>query len=323
MIATAYAEAFSHVEDAVMVAVASRSIDRARAFANTYGFKKFYGSYEELVNDPEIDVVYVATPHSHHFDNVSLALNAGKHVLCEKAFTVNALEAEKLIHTAREKKLFLMEAMWIRFLPHVKEIISWINDGEIGEVVMIDSKFGNGSYNNMFDPDHRLFKKELAGGAHLDLGIYPYALASMVLGKQPDTIYAAAKFNECGTDNTCNTLFTYNSGAFANLSVSFEYKNLFSANILGTRGSIEIRGFWWKDDSIILHRDNHNDYVLSYNARNKPFGYTYCIQEVIDCINRGKTESEMMTLDETLKLMQTMDKIRDKINLKYPADERF
>lgn len=192
------------LEDAKVVAVGSRSIGRAETFAQQYGIAKAYGSYEELASDPDIDIVYVATPHSAHKECALLCLKAGKAVLCEKPFTVNTKEAEEVIQYARESKLFLMEAMWIRYLPVIIKVREWLYKGVIGEVKMLKADFG---FRIEWNPEGRLLNPALAGGALLDAGIYPVSFASMVFGKQPVEIKSMSYIGTTGVDEQFTTLF--------------------------------------------------------------------------------------------------------------------
>ncbi|MBN1499342.1 MAG: Gfo/Idh/MocA family oxidoreductase [Spirochaetes bacterium] len=319
-IAGIFAEAINEVENAEKTAVASRTAAKAEKFAEKFGFKKSYGSYDDLFTDNEIDAVYIATPHSEHASIAIAALNAGKHVLCEKAVTVNSLEAEKIVSLAAEKNLFFMEAMWIRFLPAIVELRKYLSDGIIGDVRFLNSHFSNPAINK-FDPEHRLFKKELAGGSLLDLGIYPISFASMIFGKQPLKISASAEFNSIGTDNSAAALFSYGDTATAAVSVSFLFDSFFSAEIFGSLGKIRIPSFWWKDIPLIISTNEGKEIVIENRGSSGAKGYSHQIKETVDCIINGRTGSSIMSPGESVEIMKTLDRIRKIIGLEYGADK--
>lgn len=313
-IANKFCDGLKHLEDAEIVAVASRSLDKAQAFSRKYGIRKAYGSYEELVRDPEVDIVYIATPHNLHFAGTMLCLEAGKAVLCEKPFALNAREAEKLIKYARDKKLFLMEAMWTRFLPAVVKVREWLKQGLIGEVRCLKADFG---FRCEWNPKGRLLNIELAGGALMDVGIYTVSFASMIYGTQPNTIKSLAHMGETGVDEQCAMLFGYEGGQIASLgaAVRTEMKN--DALIFGTEGMIHIPEFWCAK-SATLHLASGRE--EAFGPEMKGNGYNYEAAEAMRCLREGKLESDIMPLDETLAIMHTMDTIRAQWGLKYPGE---
>ena len=314
-IATAFAKAINHLDDAEIVAVGSRSQASADEFGDEHDIPNRYDSYEALVNDPDVDVVYIGTPHTFHYDNMKLALNAGKHVLCEKAFTINAEEAQECIALAREKNLFLMEAMWMYFIPAIVKLRELLADGIIGDVLMVQAHF-NVSLN--LDPKARIMNPELGGGALLDVGIYPISFARMVLGL-PDTVHSHVQLGETGVDVQAGLLFAYDGGKSALLSMGVHSDMPTNAIIKGTKGYIEVKPNFWHPTELSIH-------VAGDAARTLEIGYestglNYEAQEVHNCIRAGKTESDIMPLDLSLKTMQLMDTLRDDWGVRYPNDK--
>lgn len=314
-IAQKFANCMKHVATAELAAVASATPGKAEEFASQFGVDSAYGDYNQLVGRDDIQAVYVATTHNFHYENVKLALEHGKAVLCEKPITVAAWEAEELIALARERKLFLMEGMWTRFLPAICQVREWLDAGEIGELRQIRADFG---FNAPFNPEGRMFNKALAGGALLDAGIYPVSLASMIAGS-PVAVEGIAEIGSTDVDEQSFYLFRYESGAIASLSASVRAPVEIVAEIIGSEGRITIPRFL-AASSAELHRFDRRETI----RRDFPFpdgqGFEYEIQEVVDCLNQGKLESDVMPLDETLSIMQTMDALRKKFGLVYDND---
>jgi predicted dehydrogenase len=285
------------------VAVGSRHLNSANRFADEFSIENRHGSYEALVQDPEVDVVYVATPHPMHHANALLALRAGKPVLVEKAFTMNATEAEDLVSTARAEGLFLMEAMWTRFLPHIAEIRRLIAEGALGELVTVTADHGQWFEK---DPDFRLFAPELGGGALLDLGVYPVSFASMVLGT-PDRIVSLVDPAFTGVDGQTSMLFGYPSGAQAVLTCTSSAKSPTRGAIVGTDARIEIDGDFYAPTSFtLISRTGDRTY---FEAQNEGRGLWYEAEAVARCLHEGLVESPLMPLDETVSIMRTMDTV--------------
>jgi predicted dehydrogenase len=285
------------------VAVGSRHLNSANRFADEFSIPNRHGSYEALVQDPEVDVVYVATPHPMHHANALLALRAGKPVLVEKAFTMNATEAEDLVSTARAEGLFLMEAMWTRFLPHIAEIRRLIAEGALGELVTVTADHGQWFEK---DPDFRLFAPELGGGALLDLGVYPVSFASMVLGT-PDRIVSLVDPAFTGVDGQTSMLFGYPSGAQAVLTCTSSAKSPTRGAIVGTDARIEIDGDFYAPTSFtLISRTGDRTY---FEAQNEGRGLWYEAEAVARCLHEGLLESPLMPLDETVSIMRTMDTV--------------
>jgi predicted dehydrogenase len=303
-IARTFTKDLAHVDEGVAVAVGSRSFDSANAFADEFDIPHRYGSYEELVGDPDVDAIYVGTPHPMHHDNAILALEHGKHVLVEKAFTVTAAEAREVVDVARRKGLFAMEAMWTRFLPSVVAIRELIARGELGEIVSVEADHGQ-----WFDPDpsFRLFAPELGGGALLDLGVYPVSFASMILGS-PNRIVALWDPAFTGVDAQTSMLFGYESGAQAILTCTLRARSATRACVTGEQARIEIDGSFYSATAFsLIDRDGA---IRRFDFPREGRGLLYEAQEVARCVEAGFLESPIMPLDETISIMETMDSVR-------------
>lgn len=313
-IAGKFAAALNYLEDAELYGIASRSEENAAAFSREYSVPKRYHGYESLVADPDIDVVYIATPHSLHKDNCLMCLTHGKAVLCEKPFTINAMEAATVINHARERQLFLMEAMWTRFIPAAIRLKELIEDNVIGDIQYL---FAGGAMLPDFDPDFYVFRKELGGGVLLDAGVYLVSLASWLLGI-PDNIQSAARLSRRGVDDHDALLLEYDSGAIASLYVSMRTKSRPDITILGSKGKIYVHPPLFCPSKIILSLfdTEATEITLPFESN----GYQFEIMEVNRCLREGKTESGVMQLDETLAIMRVMDEIREQIGLKYPME---
>lgn len=296
-------------------AVGSRSMDRAQAYAKTNQVAKAYGSYEDLVADPDLDVIYISSPHPAHFPNAMLALQAGKHVLLEKPFTINASEAKKLVDLARSKKLFVMEAMWTRFLPNHVDLFSKISDGIIGRPLYLIAD------HNQYLPASkaaRLHDPELGGGALLDLGVYPISLAHRLFGK-PSRIQASSVLMHEVIDESTATIFDYSSGAQAMTHSSVRVDGPIRAFILGDKGRVELEKSFY-DHTPFTVFDQSNQVVYRYEGKIEGRGMQYQALEVERCIEAGLTESTIMPLDETIEIMQVMDEVRALTGIKYPGE---
>ena len=302
-IADSFAADLAFTDSGRAVAVGSRRIETANSFADRFEIPNRHGSYEELVADPEVDVVYVATPHPLHHPNALLALGAGKPVLVEKPFTMNAAEARELVAAARAEKLFLMEAMWTRFLPHIAQIRRLIAEGALGEIVTVSADHGQWFAK---DPEFRLFAPELGGGALLDLGVYPVSFASMLLGA-PSTIAALIEPAFSGVDGQTSMLFGYDSGAQAVLSCTSLAKSPTRAAIVGTEARIEIDGDFYSPSPFTLTTRSGEE--TRYDEPHRGRGLWYQADEVARCLQGGLLESPLMPLDESVSIMQTMDAV--------------
>jgi len=314
-IAGSFATGLQSVEDAQLVAVGSRTKGTADVFGDRFNIARRHASYDALAGDKEVDAIYVATPHSYHKENSILCLEAGKAVLCEKPFAINIGEAEKIVACARERGIFLMEAMWTRFLPALVQVRQWLSDGAIGEVRMLAADFG---FRANVNPDGRLFNPSLGGGGLLDVGIYPVSLASLVFAEQPSRISGLADIGDTGVDEQGAMVLGYDSGQIAILYCAVRTNTPMEATIMGTEGSIRIESPFWKAASATLSV-NGKDLVRT----ELPFegnGYNYEAADVGRCLRAGLLENETMPLEETLGIMRTLDSIRAHWGLRYPAD---
>jgi predicted dehydrogenase len=283
--------------------VGSRSIESADAFADEFDIAGRHNSYEELVNDPEVEAVYVATPHPMHFDNAMLALEQGKPVLVEKAFTVTAEQASKLVEVAARKKVFMMEAMWTRFLPHVIALRELIADGSIGEIVSFEADHGQ---RFKYDPSSRFFNPELGGGAMFDLGVYPISFASMLLGP-PTKMMAMIDPAPTGVDMADSMIFGYANGAHALLNATMAARTSTRASISGTKARIEIEGDFYAPGAFSLI--NPDGVTRRFEFATQGRGLHYEAAEVARCVRSGLLESPLMPLHESVEIMKTMESV--------------
>ncbi|WP_371373119.1 Gfo/Idh/MocA family protein [Sporomusa aerivorans] len=314
-IAKKFAATVSRLTDCGAIkAVASRSRETAGQFAREYNIPTAYGNYQELVQDPEIDIIYIATPHSFHFDNAKLCLENGKHVLCEKSFTVNASQAEALIELAKEKQLFLTEAFWTKFLPAYQQLAQAIAAGEIGELTHFRAQYGfaptGARYIRKFDPG-------LAGGALLDIGVYAIGVAAMLLGYKPQALHASAIMGEYGTDKFDSIMLEYEHGVTAHLIATIGSIIDPQAVLYGTKGQIVLPGFSALEGFSVEKADGTRYTVDCPFAVN---GFEYQIREAEKCLRGGQTESAIMTHQNTLDMMRLLDKVRAKWGLTFPCE---
>ena len=314
-IAASFARDLQLVGDAEVVAVGSRSDGSASGFASRFDVPRAHGSYEKLVADPDVDVVYVATPQTAHAANIRLALEAGKPVLCEKPFTITGAEARDVVALARERGLFLMEAMWTRFLPHFRRIDQLLRSGTLGEITTVVADHGQAIPSGA---GHRLHDPALAGGALLDLGVYPISFASYVLGR-PATVAAAGTLLPNGLDAQTSAVFTYETGAHAVVTTTLGARTANRAVITGTLARLEIDDVWYTPTSFSLRRPNSQS-PERFDEPRIGGGLRHQAVEVGRLLREGATESDIMPLDETVAIMETMDEIRRQIGLRYPGE---
>jgi predicted dehydrogenase len=313
-IARQFVRGLRSVPEAELFAVGSRSEDSAARFAEKRSIPRRHASYEDLASDPGVDVVYIATPHSFHAENATLCLEAGKAVLCEKPFCVNAAEAERVVELARERGLFIMEGMWTRFFPLMKEVRRLVSEGAIGEVRMLNVDFG---FRADLDPASRLFDQRLGGGALLDVGVYCVSFASMVLGS-PSGFVGLPHLGQTGVDEQASIVLEHEGGGLASLSIGIRTTTPQEATIMGTEGYVRIHAPWWRPTSMTISRSGKEDETVEAPASGN--GFNYEAAEVMRCLEAGKTESDIMPLDETVSVMRTMDGIRAAWGLKYPNE---
>ncbi len=314
-IAHQFARGLSVTENGVLFAVGSRDSGRAGDFAMEYGAVTSYGSYDELINDDKVDIIYIATPHHRHYELTKKCLYAGKAVLCEKPATINAGQFEELMFLARDKKVFYMDALWTRFLPTVKKTMEYIQNGSLGDIKSVRADFG---FKTEYHPAGRLFNPEMGGGSILDIGVYNIFLSLLVLG-YPEKIKALPVLAETGVDAACGITFSYANGAIASLLSTFLNHVETSAEIGGTKGRIRINHQWFRPSSLTVDLENGKTEELTFETRMN--GYEYEAEEVMRCLDEGKTESGLLPLDFTFNLMKLMDAVRDEAGVHYAEDE--
>jgi len=313
-IARAFAKDLAHLDGHSIGAVGSRSLSNAENFAAEFGGKA-YGSYEELVNDPSIDAVYVATPHPAHHDNVIMALNAGKPVLCEKPFSVNAVQAQAMVDAASKNQVALMEAMWARFLPHYAKVREIVASGALGQILSIHADHGQ----RLADRDiARLVEPSLAGGALLDLGIYPISFAHMILGN-PTSITSSAVMTDKGVDAQSSMIFSYKDGAQAVLTTTMMEQTPCRAVVAGLNGWLEIDRTFYNPASmrVVMNDGTVTEYPNTYAGH----GLREQAESFKELVQSGKLESEILTWHDTVDIMKSMDTVRQQIGLKYPFED--
>jgi dihydrodiol dehydrogenase / D-xylose 1-dehydrogenase (NADP) len=313
-IARKFAAGVQSAAGAELAAVGSRSEAKAHAFGDEFDIPHRCGSYEDLAQSSEVDAVYVATPHPMHKDPSILCLNAGKAVLCEKPFTVNAAEAEEVIAAARANDVFCMEAMWSRFLPPIVRLREMLAAGAIGDVRMVMADFG---FRCGWNPNSRLLDPHLAGGGLLDVGIYPLSLAAMILGEARQ-VSGLAHLGETGVDEQAGMVLSYDGGRLALLATGVRTTTPMEAWVLGTEGKIHLHHAWWHGSRMTLTAQGKDPEDIDVPVEGN--GYNYQVEEVGRCLAAGKTESDIMPLAETLSVLRTMDRLRALWGLKYPME---
>jgi predicted dehydrogenase len=316
-IARKFASDLTLVEGAKLFAVAARSINDARTFAKEFPAQHVHGSYDELVSNQEVDVIYIASPHALHFEHTLLCLNHQKAVLCEKAFALNLRQAKEMVAVSRNRKVFLMEALWSKFLPQYQKLQELIAAGELGEIKSILVNFG-------FIPQQpvppRLFDPSLGGGSLLDIGIYNVFLVLSVLGR-PDTIEASMTPSPEGVDMQCASLLKYKSGAIAQLFSSLSSNLGTDADISGTKSRVRLTSrFYAPSATIELYRGREDSREIIPVHKEGGSGYQYEARHVGECLRKGLIESPVMSLDDSLLIIETMDRIRSAAGIHYSAD---
>ena len=311
-----FAEALAILPDAELAAVASRDIDTARKFAEKYKVSKAYGTYEELADDPDIDVIYIGTPHTFHLENSVMCMRKGKAVLCEKAFTINSIEAREMVRVAREENVFLMEAMITRHVPLIKKVLNWIKEGLIGEVRMVRaSRCARG----VFPPGARQMNPELGGGSLLDVGVYVISFASMIYQKPPVETVGVSHIGDWGSDEQGIAILKYGNGEIADLSFPLRTAAVNEAYIFGTEGYIKIEDVFAVPTraSLVINKQEAEalEEPIIGNALN------YEAEEVMRCLRAGLKESPLMPLDESIQIMEIMDNLRKPWGLVYSNDK--
>jgi predicted dehydrogenase len=312
-IATGFAEAMQQTDGGTIVAVACRAAPRGVGGGATGSIPTRYGDYEALAADPDVDVVYVATPQSRHEPDTLTLLRAGKHVLCEKPFALNARQGNRMVAEARTRGLFLMEAIWSRYLPAYRSLVDIIAAGRIGEPLLVEADFG---VRRPLEPEHRLFDLALGGGALLDLGIYPIQLCSLVLGS-PEHVVADGVVGVTGVDEVNAAVLHYPGERLGVIKSAIRLGMSCTARISGTDGWIDIPAFMHCPSSLTVTTSAGTEHLdASYEGN----GLRFEIEEVHRCLSEGLVESPIMPLDETLDLAATLDDIRAQLGVVYPGE---
>jgi len=313
-IANRFATAFEHATGGKVSAVASRDETKAKEFAATYNIDKVYTSYEALINDPDVDVIYIATPHPFHYEQTLLCLRHGKPVICEKPLALNYRQANEMIQAARTENVFLMEAMWSRFFPATKKALELVRSGVIGEIKYMQSDFG---FAAPLNPENRVYNMDLGGGAQLDVGVYPLFLALLFLG-EPDEVKSISHLAGTGADTTTSALLSYKNGSIANVLSSIVTDSPKQADIMGTLGRITMHTPWHKSQLITLRLNSGEitEFPFPYPGN----GFQFQVEEVIHCLQAGKKESDLMPHSLSLLMAQVSDEIRKQGGIVYDAD---
>lgn len=314
-IARTFAKTLNSVEGAACYAVSSRSSEKAAAFAKEFGFSKSYGSSAEMLADPALDAVYIASPMSCHYADAIACMEAGKNVLCEKTVTLNGQQLDTLLELAERKGVLFMEAMWTKCLPVYLQAREWLESGRIGKPQMVKADFVNICEYNEQD---RLFRADLGGGALLDLGVYPITFAMGMLGSFPEKITAYSRMKD-GVDYDTTILLNYPEGAFASLNCGFDTKSENGAYIVGEKGTIAIESWFFCAQSICLY-DSSNRLVERKELPFKCNGYEYEVEEFDRCLAEGLRESTLVPHMSTRSVMTVIDEVKRQIGLKFPGE---
>ncbi len=315
-IARKFANDLKLLPNARLYAAASRSLENAQSFASELGFEKAFGSYEEMANDPEVDVVYIATPHSHHFEHALLCLNHRKAVLCEKAFAINSKEVGLMIAAARRNNTFLMEAFWTRFQPSFLKVLEIIHSGELGALKMVRSDF---AFNAEYNPEKRLYNVDLGGGSLLDIGIYPIFMSLMALGK-PSEIKTMARFCPTGAEESVMMSFGYPGGEIASLVSSFASHSSTQTEFSFENGFIRLNRRFYTPTSLTYWKNWEEEQTINFE-KGEGSGYELEAAHVMECLDAGKTESEWMPLSFSSDLMEIMDWVRKDAGIIFPKHD--
>jgi predicted dehydrogenase len=313
-IAQKFATALQGVDQAALYSVASRDPNRAQAFADQYAFETFSTSYDALISDPKVDVIYIASPHTFHTQQSIACLTAGKPVLCEKPMAINTDQAKRVFKAAKDNNTFYMEAVWTRFMPMLAKVREIIDSGRIGEIQTAQASFG---INVPFSPEHRLYDPRLAGGALLDVGIYTITFAQWLMQATPVQITAAAHLGATGVDERTAVILRYPEGQVVTLNSSINSKSNHEAWIFASKGSIKMSSFW-QCEEITLHLDGELEVIKIPHRIN---GYEGEIDEVNRCLKANKIESELLPWSASLTVMEIMDEARQQIGLRYQCED--
>ena len=315
-IARKFAGDLKTLPNARLYAAASRSLENAQNFATELGFERAYGSYEEMVNDPSVDVVYIASPHSRHLEHTLLCLNHKKAVLCEKAFAINSKEVSQMIETARKNNTFLMEAFWTMFQPSFQKAMEIISSGVLGALKMVHSDF---AFNAEYNPEKRLYNVELGGGSLLDIGIYPIFMTLMTLGK-PVEIKTLASFCPTGAEESILMSFMYPGGEIASLVSSFASYSSTQTEFSCEQGFIRLNRRFYCPTTITYWKNGEEEKTITFE-KGIGFGYEMEATHVMECLDAGKIESDLMPLSLSADLMEIMDRVRKDAWIEFPGHD--
>jgi predicted dehydrogenase len=313
-IAHKFASDFSLIHNHSITSVASTNIERARAFADKYKLSSFYGDYREMLVNEKLDIVYIASPHSFHFEQAKMCLDLGISVLCEKPVTIHSGQLKQLLTLAAEKRLFFMEALWTVFLPTYTQIFEKINNGDIGSIIGVKADFG---FHMPFDQDSRLFNPSLGGGSLLDIGIYPLLLATLCLG-YPDEIKALASLTELKVDDEMIAVLKYNKRGLAQIQSTIRANTRTEAFIFGDNGSFWVPGRWIDSQKFYLLKSDGQEELI--HSPWDGFGYQFQISAVEKCLAQGLLECPLVPHSLSIQLMNQMDEIRKQTEIVYPED---
>lgn len=311
-IAEKFAKAIKNVDCAILQGVASRTFEKGKSFAEKYNIPNIYGSYEEMAKSDDIDAVYISTPHPFHKPCAEIFIKNGKHILCEKPLCVNAKQASEVLELSKKYGVFVMEAMWTRFLPAIKEVCKIVKNGEIGDVRSVKADF---CYFSTPLEDAKIFENNMAGGSLLDVGVYCLHFASLFFGTNPELVYSASSIKN-GIDETMDLLIKYSDEKIASLSSAVTLEKPDDAYIYGTKGYIHLPHFYGANEFYIHNGEN----IIHIEKTSIGDGFEEEILEACKCINEGKTQSDILPLSESIAVLKIMDEIRKEQKLKYPMD---
>ena len=310
-IAEKFCTAIEVVEGSEVYAVASRDLSRAKEYAEKFNAKKYYNSYDDLVKDENVDIVYIATPHAFHLEQVMLCFNNGKAVLCEKPMSLSAEQSAAMIAAATEKKLFLMEGMWSRFMPSIEKILSLIKEDTIGKLQYLSVDFG---FTAPYDIEGRLFNKNLGGGSVLDIGVYAIFLSTLLFG-EPSSVKSVSKLSATGVDEYANMVLQYPAGETSHLLTSIVFSTSLEAEIIGTAGKIVIQNPWYKATEFTLCMTDREP--QHFSMPHEANGFEHEIREVMHCLDENLLQSPKMPHAFTLAVSKIMDEVLRQAGVKF------
>ncbi|WNX83867.1 Gfo/Idh/MocA family oxidoreductase [Agathobaculum sp. NTUH-O15-33] len=319
-IAHMFAKTNQTIDNSEIIAIADVSLEIAKAYQKEFSVPRAYGSPEEMLQDPEIDAVYVATPHCFHKEGIKLALEHGKHVLCVKPITLCAAELEEVMALAKQKGLLLMEAMWTRFKPEFQDARQKLLEGALGDIVLME---GHCSFITPYQPQGRMFNRKLGGGALMDVGVYVTSLADFFAGGDPVRIDAQAHFGETGVDQTTSILYQYENGCTVYLNASIESEERQDWTIVGTKGKIFIDNIWYSTSyDIKMHGGEWETRSFGGSVSTQKEHHDFMIRAFNQCVRDGKTDSDVIPIETTCRVMRCMDTIRERIGLQYDVSTK-